>query len=111
MSAEALDRIIKEVEALTPEERRELLDRLVDEEHSQGHQMRSESFKETVKDMTSDFEKSAFSQINTHNQQSPGESATLREWLNETRKIRTTLPLTSDSVNILRELREARSKQ
>jgi hypothetical protein len=71
MSTEALNRIIKEVNALTPQERRELIDRLANEE-----------------------------------QNSP-----LREWLNEARSMRAELPLTSDSVDILRELREVRSRQ
>jgi hypothetical protein len=71
MSSEALNRIIKEVNSLTPEERRELMDRLAQEE-----------------------------------QNSP-----LREWLNEARNMRAELPLTSDSVDILRELREVRSRQ
>lgn len=66
MSTEALNRIIKEVNALTPQERRELIDRLAHEE-----------------------------------QNSP-----LREWLTKARKMRAELPLTSDSVDILRELRE-----
>jgi hypothetical protein len=71
MSTEALNRIIKEVNALTPQERRELIDRLAREE-----------------------------------QNSP-----LREWLTKARHMRAALPLTSDSVDILRELREVRSRQ
>jgi len=71
MSTEALNRIIKEVNALTPQERSELINRLAHEE-----------------------------------QNSP-----LREWLNEARNMRAILPLTSDSVDILRELREVRSTQ
>ena len=71
MSTEALNRIIKEVNALTPQERRELIDRLADEE-----------------------------------QNSP-----LREWLTRARNMRAELPFTSDSVNILREVREVRSRQ
>ena len=71
MSTEALNRIIKEVNALTPHERRELIDRLAHEE-----------------------------------QNSP-----LREWLTKARDMRAELPLTSDSVNTLRELREVRSRQ
>lgn len=71
MSTEALNRIIKEVNALTPQERRELIDRLTHEE-----------------------------------QNSP-----LREWLTKARNMRAKLPLTSDSVDILRELREVRSRQ
>ena len=71
MSTEALNKIIKEVNALTPQERRELIDRLAREE-----------------------------------QNSP-----LREWLTKARHMRAQLPLTSDSVGILRELREVRSRQ
>jgi hypothetical protein len=71
MSTEALNRIIKEVNVLTPQERRELIDRLAQEE-----------------------------------QNSP-----LREWLITARNMRAELPLTSDSVDILRELREVRSRQ
>jgi len=71
MSTEALNRIIKEANALTPQERRELIDRLAHEE-----------------------------------QHSP-----LREWLTKARTMRADLPLTSDSVDILRELREVRSRQ
>lgn len=71
MSTEALNRIIKEVDALTPQERRELIDRLAHEE-----------------------------------QHSP-----LRDWLTNARTMRAELPLTSDSVDLLRELREARSRQ
>jgi ribosomal protein L19E len=71
MSTEALNRIIKEVNALTPQERRELIDRLADEE-----------------------------------QNSP-----LREWLTKARKVRAELPPTSDSVDILRGLREVRSRR
>ena len=71
MSTEALNKIIKEVDALTLQERRELLDRSAHEE-----------------------------------QDSP-----LREWLTKARNMRAELPLTSDSVEILRELREVRSRQ
>ena len=71
MSTEALNRIIKEVTALTPQERRELIDRLAHEE-----------------------------------QNSP-----LREWLTKARKKRAELPHTSDSVDMLRDLREVRSRK
>ena len=71
MSIEALNRIIKEVNTLTPQERRELIDRL------------------------------------TH----AGQNSPLREWLTEARNMRAELPLTSDSVDTLRELREVRSSQ
>ena len=113
MSAEALNRIIKEVETLTPDERRQLIEKLAHEEQlsEEQHKPRSGSFKETEKEMAPDFDDSTLSQLNTHDEGSPGHSATLREWLNETRSMRTKLPLTSDSVNLLRELREARFKQ
>ena len=71
MSTEALNMIIKEVNSLTPQERRELIDRLAHEE-----------------------------------QNSP-----LREWLTKARNMRAELPLTSDSVGMLRELREVRTRQ
>ena len=71
MSTEALNKIIKEVDALTPQERRELIERLAHEE-----------------------------------QHSP-----LREWLTKARGMRAELPLTGDSVDILTELREVRSRQ
>lgn len=71
MSTEALNRIIKEVDALTPQERRELIDRLAHEE----------------------------------------QNSLLRDWLTNARNLRAELPLTSDSVDILGELREVRSKQ
>jgi hypothetical protein len=78
MSTEALNRIMKEVNALTSQERRELIDRL-------AH--------------------------NTHEEEIAADTATLRKWLNEARNMRAELPLTSDSVDILRELREVRSRQ
>jgi len=78
MSTEALNRIMKEVKALTPQERLDLIDRLADSTHE--------------------------GEIITDN-------ATLREWLNEARNMRAELPVTSDSVDILRELREVRSRQ
>jgi hypothetical protein len=74
MSTEALDRIIKEAKALTPEERRELIDQLAHQEQN-------------------------------------SDEATLQEWLSNARNMRMELPLTSDSVEILRELREVRSRQ
>lgn len=74
MSTEALNKIIKEVNDLTPQERRELIDRMTHEEQ---------------------------------NSQEQNDAATLREWLNEARNMRAELPLTSDSVDIVRELREA----
>ena len=78
MSTEALNRIIKEANSLTLQERRELIDRL-------AHSTREEK-------ITAD-------------------TATLSEWLNEARNMRAELPLTSDSVEVLRELREGRSRQ
>ena len=78
MSTEALNKIIKEVNDLTPQERRELLDRMAHEEQNSQEQI---------------------------------DTATLREWLNEARNMRAELPLTSDSVDIVRELREVRSRQ
>jgi hypothetical protein len=39
MSTEALNRIIKEVNALTPQERRELIDRLAHEEQNSQEQI------------------------------------------------------------------------
>ena len=78
MSTEALNRIMKEVNALTPQERLDLINRLANGTHE--------------------------GEITTDN-------AALREWLNEARNMRTELPLTSDSVDILRELREVRSRQ
>jgi len=58
MSTEALNRIIKEVKALTPDERRELIDRLAHEEQgSQEHIVRRPgTLKGTVKYMASDFD-------------------------------------------------------
>jgi hypothetical protein len=78
MSTEALNRIMKEVNALTAQERLDLIDRLANRT-DEG-------------EITTD-------------------KATLREWLNEARNMRAELPLTSDSVDILRELREVRSRQ
>lgn len=58
MSTEAIDRIIKEVKALTPDERRQLIDRLADEEqHSKDHYPRRPGgLKGTVKYMAPDFD-------------------------------------------------------
>jgi hypothetical protein len=58
MSTEALNRIIKEVKALTPDERRELIDRLAHEEqNSQEHTVRRPgTLKGTVKYMAPDFD-------------------------------------------------------
>ena len=87
MSTEALNRIIKEVNDLTPQERRELIDRLAEEQNSQEQIVR------------------------THEKEVTADAATLHEWLHEARNMRAELPLTSDSVDILRELREVRSRQ
>jgi len=76
MSTEALNRIMKEVKALTPQERLDLIDRLAN---------------------------------STHEAEIIIDNPTLREWLNEARNMRAELSLTSDSVGILRELREVRS--
>lgn len=41
----------------------------------------------------------------------PGPSLTLKDWLEEARQIRSHLPMTSDSVEILRQLREERANR
>ena len=92
MSTEALNKIIKEVNALTSQERRELINRLTHDEQP-------------------DFDDSAVSSLRNHEEQITADAATLREWLNAARNMRAELPLTSDSVDILRELREVRSRQ
>jgi hypothetical protein len=58
MSTEALNRIIKEVNALTPQERRELIDRLAREEQNSHEQIvrRPGTLKGTVKYMAPDFD-------------------------------------------------------
>ena len=58
MSTEAVNRIIREVKALTPDERRELIDRLAHEEpSSQEHIVRRPgTLKGTVKYMAPDFD-------------------------------------------------------
>ena len=58
MSTEALNRIIKEVKALTPDERRELIDRLAHEEqNSREHSVRRPgTLKGTVKYIAPDFD-------------------------------------------------------
>lgn len=58
MSTEALNRIIKEVNALTPEERRELIDRLAHEEQDSRELTvrRPGTLKGTVKYMAPDFD-------------------------------------------------------
>ena len=61
--------------------------------------------------MAPDFDDSTLSSLSTHEEAITADAATLREWLNEARNMRTELPLTSDSVDILRGLREVRSRQ
>jgi hypothetical protein len=58
MSTEALNRIIKEVQALTPDERRELIDRLAHEEQNTQKPIvrRPGTLKGTVKYMAPDFD-------------------------------------------------------
>lgn len=58
MSTEALNKIIKEVKALSPEERRELIERLEHEdEESKGHATRRPgTLRGTVKYMAPDFD-------------------------------------------------------
>ena len=101
MSTEALNRIIKEVNALTPQERRELIERLAHEEqHSQKQIVRKPgTLKGTVKYMAPDFDDSALSSLSPHEEEIAADTATLREWLNEARHMRAELPLTSDSVD------------
>ena len=90
MSTEALNRIIKEVNALTPQERLELIERLTHEEQNDD---------------------SALSSLSTDNKEITTVAATLRDWLNKARNMRAKLPPTSDSVDIVRELREVRFRQ
>ena len=58
MSTEALNRIIKEVDALTPQERRELIDRLAHQKQNSHEQIvrRPGTLKGTVKYMAPDFD-------------------------------------------------------
>ena len=111
MSTEALNRIIKEVNLLTPQERRELIDRLTHEEQNSQERImpKPETLNGTIKSRATDF--NARSSVSTHEEAMIADGATLREWLNEARNMRAELPLTSDSVDILKELREARSRQ
>jgi hypothetical protein len=113
MSTEALNRIIKEVDELTPQERRELMERLAHEEPNSQEQIarKSGTLKGAIKYMARDFDDSALSSSSTHEEESTADTATLGEWLNKARNMRAELPLTSDSVDILRELREVRSRQ
>lgn len=112
MSTEALNKIIKEVNTLTPEERRELIDRLAHEEQNSQDQIvrKPGTLKGTVEYMAPDFD-SSLSSLGTPEGEITAANATLSEWLNEARHMRAELPLTSDSVDLLRELREVRSKQ
>ena len=113
MSSEALNRIIKEVNSLTSQERRELIDRLAHEEQDSQEQIarKPRTSEGTVKYMAPDFDDSGLTSLSTHEEEITADTATLREWLNEARNMRSELPLTSDSVDILRELREVRSRQ
>jgi len=58
MSTEAINRIINEVKALTPDERRELIDRLAHEEQNTQKAIlrRPGTLKGTVKYMAPDFD-------------------------------------------------------
>jgi hypothetical protein len=111
MSNEALNRIIKEVNTLTPQERRELIEQLTHAEQNSEAQIvrKPGTLKGTVKTLASDFD--AGLSLTTHEEKMAANSTTLAEWLNEARNMRAELPLTSDSVDILRELREVRSRQ
>ncbi len=113
MSSEALNRIIKEVNALTPQERRELIDQLTHEERNSPEQIvrKPEILKGTIEYTAPDFDNSGLSNLSTRDEEITADTATLREWLNEARNMRAELPLTSDSVDVLRELREVRSRQ
>ena len=91
MSTEALNRIIKEVHALTPQERHELIDRLTHDEQNSPEQI--------------------VRKPGTPEERITAKGTTLHAWLNEARNLRAELPLTSDSVDILKELREVRSRQ
>src|SRR6185503_19955865 len=101
MSTEALNRIIKEVNALTPQERRELIERLAHEEQNSQEQIVREpgSLRETVKYMAPDFDDSTPSSLSTHEEETPADTVSLRELLNEARNTRAGLPLTGDSVD------------
>lgn len=61
--------------------------------------------------MAPDFDDSTLSSLSAHEKEITVDTATLREWLNAALNMRTELPLTSDSVDILRGLREVRSRQ
>jgi hypothetical protein len=113
MSTEALNRIIKEVNALTPQERRELIDQLKHEEQNSQEQIvhKPGTLKGTGKYTAPHFDDSALSSSSTDDEEVTADSATLRDWLHEARNTRAELPLTSDSVDILRDLREVRSRQ
>ena len=109
MPTGALNRIIKEVNALTPHERRELIDRLTHEEQKRQEQTvrKPGTLKGTVKYMAADFD--APVSFIPNEEEITTNGTTLRECLNGARKMRAELPVTSDSVDILRELREVRS--
>jgi hypothetical protein len=61
--------------------------------------------------MAPDFDDSELSSLSTHEEEITADPESLCSWLNEARAMRAELPLTSDSVEILRELREVRSRQ
>jgi hypothetical protein len=104
MSTEALNRIIKEVNALTPQERRELIERLAHEEQNSQKQIVREpgTLKGTVKYMAPDFDDSTSSSLSTHDEEIAADTATLSDWLHEARNMRAKLPLTGDSVDPLK---------
>ena len=111
MSTEALNRIIKELNALTPQERRELIDRLAHEEQNSQHIVRKPgTLKGRIKHMAPDFDNLTLSNSSTREDEISADTHTLGEWLNDARTMRAELPLTSDSVDMLRQLREARSR-
>jgi hypothetical protein len=60
--------------------------------------------------MAPDFDDAALSSW-SNAEDIAADAAALREWLSEARNTRAELPLTSDSVEILRELRQVRSQQ
>jgi hypothetical protein len=113
ISTEALNRIIKEVERPHTARTCELIELLAHEEQNSQEQIMREpgTLKGTVKYMAPDFDDSAPSSLSPHEEESEADTATLRAWLNGARNVRAELPLTSDSVDILRELREVRSRQ
>jgi hypothetical protein len=102
MSTEALNRIIKEAKALTPEERHELIDQLAHEEQNSPKQLGLRN----PGSMNRMVVKPELSRLSNRDTEITADKSTLREWLS----MRTELPLTSDSVEIVKELREVRSR-